>query len=458
MKAFFEKSFFRDVLKLGLPIALHQFLIQSLKLSDSLMVGQLGGAQITAVANGAQVAYFLYLISIGVGAAASMFVSQFHGKGERRGVRQTLALSVCVSVVVSAVFFTASFFFPEWVMRLLTNDADVIDYGVQYLRIDSFSYFFYGLSLVYSYVLKGIKKPRIPLCVSLMTVTIKITVSYLLIFGKLGLPALGVRGAAIGTIAALGVEAITLIVICQRRMEVRLRRRNFLFRNGAFVLQYLKFGSPTILYETIWGIGNFSFVLLYNRLGDTAATAMSIFFSLEKMFNVVFMGIAQSASIMTGSSMGGGKDRQAYAFGRQFFAFAPMLAFALAVLVFALRFMIVSWYNVTPEEGQTLANVLTVFAVGMPFLMVNMVTYLGTFRGGGDVRLTVVVDLLAMYLIGLPAAYLTGMVWKLPVYWVYAAFILLPEMLKAVYAFFRLRSKKWMHNLVKQDDLIKDVK
>jgi putative MATE family efflux protein len=447
-------DFYRNLLKIGAPIMLQQLLIQGMRLLDSLMIGSLGEKAVIAVGNAAQISFLMFIFLFGVGSSASVFASQFWGKGDCAGIKKTLSLSVFLSLIIALPFFLCAQLIPEAVMALINPDAEIVRLGAAYLRIDSISYFFFSMTLVFTSALKGTRQTRLPLITSFIAVLVNAFLNWVFIFGNFGMPRLGVSGAAIGTTTALILEFFMIYALFNRKKNpVRMRFRDITVKDREFIRHFMKNSMPVIINEVLWAIGNFGYTLLFNRMSETAAAAMAIFVVLERMCYVVYIGLGHSACILVGNKVGAGDKAGAYEYGKRLLRAGVVCALVIGAAVFMLRGGIASIYNVADATKHALSMVLAMFSLISWTSIFNYVSIVGILRGGGDTRFAAVIDIVGMYALSLPAAYLLGLVAHLPVYIVYLGLVLAGEIFKLTLGLIRFRSRKWIRNLVDQNEI-----
>lgn len=448
-----KEDFISNIFLVGAPIMLQQLLIQGMRLLDSLMIGSLGEKAVIAVGNAGQVSFLMFVFLFGIGSSASVFTSQFWGKGDHEGIKKTFSLSILISLIIALPFFIFSQFFSTMVMAMMNPDKEIIALGAAYLRIDSISYFFFSLTLVFTSVLKGTRQTRLPLITSFIAVGVNAFLNWVFIFGNLGMPKLGVSGAAIGTTTALILEFFMIYSLYKRkRNPVHMRLKEITFKDKEFVKHFMKNAAPVIINEVLWAVGNFGYVLLFNRMNDTAAAAMAIFVVIERMCYVVYIGIGHSACILVGNKIGERDEASAYIYGKKFLRLGVLCALILGVALFLLRDGISSIYNISEATRQSLSYVMIAFSLISWTSVFNYVNIVGVLRGGGDTRYAAFVDLGGMYALSLPVAYILGLVIQSPVWIVYFCMVLAGELFKFILGLRRFRSKKWIRNLVEQNE------
>lgn len=454
MKELTDAGFIKNTIKIGAPIMLQQFLVQGMRLLDSLMIGSLGQKEVLAVGNAGQVSFLMYVFLFGVASSAGVFTAQFWGKGDIPGIRRTLSLSAVIALIIALPFFMGGFFFPEAIMYFMNPDGEIVRLGASYLKIDSLSYFFFAATIIINSVLKGTRQTKLPLLTSFIAVSLNASLNWVFIFGNFGMPRLGVAGAALGTAVAFAAEFVLVYIFSQRKKNpVRMRVKEIELGNREFRSHFLKHSIPIMLNEILWSLGNFGLVLIFNRMGETAAAAMAIFVVLERMCFVVYNGLAHSAGIFVGNYIGAKNEQKAYDYAKRFLFAAIACSLALGALIVLIRGGVISLYNISGESAGLLSCIIIVYGATSWLSVFNFTSIIGVFRGGGDTKFAAFIDLAGMYFFSLPIAYVLGVVMRLPVFWVYLAMIVIGDGFKMVLGIARFKSRKWINNIVEASEI-----
>ena len=248
-----NKAFYKNFILIALPIAFQNLITTLVNLVDNLMIGQLGDVPIASVGLANKVFYIYTIIVFGICSGASAFISQFWGKKDMQGIKRVVFIDVFASFALSILFFFPSFFAPEYLMKLLTNDLEVIKEGAVYLKIIAPSFLLTGVIFAFSYALKSLEHPKIPLFASIISILVNTSLNYLLIFGKFGMPQLGVAGAAIGTLCARIVEALFIFFFTYKKLGFLFEKfREYRGITKSFLAKFSGKVLPVIANETLW--------------------------------------------------------------------------------------------------------------------------------------------------------------------------------------------------------------
>lgn len=436
------------MLGLALPIAFQQLITAGMNMVDVLMVGQLGEASIAALGLANQVFFLLILFLFGVTSGMAIFTAQYWGHGDVESIRKVLGMSLTVSVGVGLLFTIAALFIPERIMRFYTEDLEVIALGSGYLRIVGFSYIFMAITTSYFAVLRSIMLVKMTVVVSVIAIVLKTGLSYLLIFGIGGFPALGVRGAAVGTAIGWVFEcALIITLVYALKSPLAANPITFFRFDRPFLGRVLKTVMPAAANEVFWSVGITIYNAVYARIGTDAIAAIQINATIEQVANVMFIGLGNACAVMIGNKIGEGEQGAAFDYGRRFLVMGIVMAlFAGGIIVF-IRDPIIGLYEISSSAADSARRLMLIFSLTAWVRSINFILFVGALRAGGDTRFAMFMEIFSIWVIGVPAALIGGFVLKLPVYGVYML-VLLEEVVKVFIITHRFRSRKWIHDLV----------
>jgi putative MATE family efflux protein len=445
-----DAKFFRAMLAIALPVAFQQLISASMNMVDVLMVGQLGETSIAALGLANQVFFLLILFLFGVTSGMAIFTAQYWGKGDVESIRLVLGISLSISLLVGGIYCLVALLAPETVMGFYTQDQDVIRLGASYLRIVGFSYLIVPVVTSYLAVLRSVTLVKLAAFVTVSALLFKAGISYLLIFGKFGLPALGVRGAAIGTTLGWTFQLILLfILVYTQRTPLAANPLSFFRFDRAFVFRVLKTSMPAAINELFWSFGITVYNAVYARIGTDAIAAVNINATIEDLFFVLFIGLGNACAVMVGNKIGAGDKDVSYEYGQRFLTLGILGALLAGTVVILIRepFIGLGWYDISPAAADNLRMLMLVFSFSLWLRVHNFMLFIGALRAGGDTRFAMFMEIFSIWAVGVPMALLGGFVFHLPVYWVYVM-VLAEEAVKAIVIQFRFHSRKWIHDLV----------
>jgi len=446
---FIDKEYYRRLYKIALPIALQQFIMSSLNMVGVMMIGQLGAVPVAAVGLANQIFFLLNLMLFGITSGSAMFTAQLWGKRDILNIRKVLGLALSLGLTAGMFFLIIAEFFPAGALSIYSKDPSVITLGSDYLRIIGFSFLLYAISFCYSAVLRSTGDVQTPLLVTFTALSINTLLSYILIFGKLGLPSMGVHGAAIAVLASRIVECSSLLWLTYRKDSPAAGKIREMFSyNLVFASKVLKPVLPVVANEILWSMGTTAYSIVYARISTDAIAAMNIVGSIDQMALVLFNAIGHACAILVGNRIGAGEEGQAFRYAARSEALGIMGALGIGSLVLVSSNSILSLYNVPPTVIDYAHRVLTILGLLLWLRASNMILFIGIFRSGGDTRFALILDGVIIWVVGVPLAFAGAFLFHLPVYWVYLL-VMSEEITKWSLGVYRFFSRKWIHNLAK---------
>ena len=446
-----DRAFLKEMLVIAVPISFQQLINASLNMIDVIMVGQLGEASIAALGLSNQVFFVLILLLFGTTSGMAIFTAQFWGKQEIEPIRKVLGMSIIATSLFALIFTLAATLIPRTVLGFYTNDTEVIEIGAQYLSIVGLSYIPVAIATSYVAVMRSIQLVRMTVIATVSALIFKTILGYMLIFGYGGFPALGVRGAAIGTASGWTLELILLIglVYTQKTPLAAKSLRTLFSFDMAFFARVLKTTMPAMANELFWSVGITTYNAIYAHIGTDSIAAVNVNATMEELGFVVFMGLGNACAVMVGNRIGAGKKEEAYETVRRVIILSVSAAWVVGLIVILLRDTVVGLYDLSPSGEHNVRMLMLMMACTLWIRMFNFSTFIGALRAGGDTRFALLMELCSIWLIGVPAAYFAAFVLHLPVYYVYL-FVILEEVAKAFVSGWRFRSRKWIHDLVNE--------
>lgn len=445
-----DRQFLVKAARIACPVALQGMLNTIVNMVDTMMIGSLGATSIAAVGLANKVFFVMTLLIFGIVSGSGILAAQYWGSQDMKNIRRVLGLALLLAEGAALLFFLPAVFCPQIMMRIFTTGHDTIRIGALYLTVVAFSYPFIALSNTYVAMLRAVNQVKEPVIISSCTILINIFFNYTFIFGHFGAPAMGVAGAALATLIARIVEAIALLfVVYGRKSPIACRFREMFGYSKAFIGQFVRTASPVIANEFTWGLGVTMYSLAYGRMGDNAVAAITIATTIQDIASVLFQGLSAATAVILGNEMGAGKLKRAERYAKNFLILQFLITIGAAILCLLLRWKIIGFYNITQAVAMDVSRCLIVFALFMPFKMFNYVNIVGVLRSGGDTKVCLFLDCSGVWIIGVPMAFIGGLLLYQPIYIVYAM-VSLEEIYKTVLSYIRYRQKKWLRNLAKE--------
>ena len=444
-----DRVFLKKAVTIALPVAMQGMLNTVVNLVDNLMIGSLGSTAIASVGLANKVFFVYSLLVFGVVSGSGILAAQYWGNGDVKNIRKVLGLALMISLAAACLFLVPARLNPGLMMRIFTTSEASISMGASYLAVAALTYPFYAVTTSYVAMLRAVNRVKAPVIISCFTIFINIIFNYILIYGKFGAPALGVVGAAIATLLARVTEAVAILcVVYITKSPLACRIRELFGYSKAFLKQFFVTALPVIMNEFVWGLGTTIYSMAYGRMGDDAVAAITIATTIQDIVVVLFQGLSAATAVILGNEMGAGKLERAERYAKNFFLLQFIVTVAAAVVCVAGRWGVISLYQpgISDSVAMDVSRCLIMFACFMPFKMFNYVNIVGVLRSGGDTRMCLFIDTSGVWVIGIPLAFLGGLVLKQPIYVVYGM-VMLEEVYKTVLGYWRYRQKKWLKNL-----------
>ena len=444
-----RKDFYRRVFVLVLPMALQNLINVGVTAADVVMLGRIGEKVLSGCSLGGQIFWILSLFLFGSTSGASVLIAQYWGKKDLESIEKIMGIVVLMTTGAGLLFMIAALLIPGRIMYLYTNDTEVIEQAVRYIRIVAFTYPISAFTMGYLNMLKSVERVTISTVIYGISLLINIAANSLLIFGLFGLPVLGIRGAAIGTLIARIVELLILIYYIKRfRPEVKVKWKNLIHLESVLWKDFLYYASPVIINEIFWGVGYSANTAIVGRLGSSVVAANSVAQVTRQLSMVVGFGIAGATAIMIGKAIGEGKKELAELYGKRFTMLGLLCGVGGALVILLLRPVIAWGMDFGGEADQYMRlflNMMAVYVIGQSF---NSTCVVGIFRSGGDTRFGMILDMSTMWFGSILFGALAAFVFHLPVPVVYAI-LLSDEMIKVIPCLLRYRKKKWLKDVTR---------
>lgn len=445
-----DRNFYRSFAVLCLTLMLEQAVILSVNLADNIMLGRYSESALSGVAAVNQIQFVLQQIVFGVSSGMIVLGSQYWGQKRTGEIRMLSSIAMRAALGVAIALFIAVSLFPEQTLRLFTRDAAIVAEGVAYLKIIRFTYLFFAASSILLGTMRVVESVQIALRVSLLSLVLNCSINYVLIYGRFGAPEMGVRGAAIGTLAARIVELFVFAwYVFVRDRRVSMQPSDFFSADREMARDFFRVASPVILTQTLWGLANALQTVILGHMSDVAIAAQSISSNVFLLLKVASVGASSAAAILIGKAIGEGKDLSVLKeYTRTLQALFVVIGLVLGAALMIIRVPLLRVYNIS-DETRALANAYMIIqSVVLVTMSYQMPTNGGIIRGGGDTRFVMILDLISIWGIVLPFSCLAAFVWRLsPI----IVIILLnsDQVFKCVPAFIRVNSYKWIKRLTR---------
>ena len=439
-----KRSLRKEIVRLALPIALQQFMTALVGACDAIMLGKLSQDAMSAVSLATQVTFVFNLFMFAFMAGENMFVAQYYGKGDYTGISQVFSLVTKICGCIAVVFLAGTLFFPEQLMRSLTNEETLIVLGSEYLRVIGISYVFSGIAQIFLAIMKNCGAVNMSTLINGVMVILNIALNAVFIFGLSGFPKMGIKGAALATVLATVVQFLWSVgyVLC------RIRAVKFSLRSCEKKLfgRFWQKTVPLLINNLAWGIGFSMYSVIMGHLGTDAVAANGIA-NISKNLVVCFcLGLGNAGSIIVGNRLGADRLQEAKEVGETLTKTAIIAGIVSGLVLIALSPFITKMVDLTPTARGYLQKMLLISSYYIAGKSVNCMTIGGIFAAGGDSKFGMLCDSVTLWCIIVPLGCICAFILKLPVMVVY--FVLnLDEIIKLPVVYKHYKKYKWIKNL-----------
>lgn len=443
------KDLYKWVLSLTAPMALQNIITYSVGLADNLMVGSLGELALSGVYVASQLQNILHMLVIGLSAAMSILSTQYWGKKDTDSMKKIIGIALKFSLAAGLIFLLATLVFPEQILRLFTNEEEVLPEAMKYLKYFRYTFVFFSITQCLISAMRSVERVRIGMYLSIVTFFVNVFLNWVLIFGNLGAPALGVEGAAIATLAARAA-ALPIIIYYVRFVDDRLKIRfKELFKTDLLLLKdFFRYGFPVLLGDIFWGINLAVQGAIVGRLGPTALASVSIANTIFSMMSVAVYGSAGASAIIIGKTVGSGDYDLVREYAKKLQVLFLIIGVLSGLLMFAAKDLILLLYNISDDTVKMASQFLTVLSIMLVGTSYQMSSLTGIVRAGGAINFVLINDLIHVWLIVIPSALLAAFVFHAPPVVVFAC-LKIDQILKCLVAVVKVNRFKWIKNLTR---------
>lgn len=443
-----SRVFYRTVAALVVPMALQNLINVGVQSADVVMLGRVGEEVLSAASLAGQVQFVMMLIFFGLSSGAAVLCAQYWGKGDTRTIEKVMSIALRIAACVALVFFTAAMLIPITLMRIFTPDAEVIAYGVQYLRYAAPGYLIIAFTNTYLNIMRSVEKVIISTIVYFISLVVNVILNAVLIFGLLGVPAMGIAGAALATTLARAVELLIVVGYAVHNPILRLHKKDFFTSHGQLLKDFLRYAMPTTLNEMLWGLAISANAVIIGHLGAQAVAANSVAQVVRQLATVVSFGVANAAAILVGKAIGAGDEPLARRNASRMLRLSFFTGLVGGGLILLIRPFVANTMNLSPEADGYLRYLLLLMSVYVVFQALTGCLVVGILRGGGDTRFGLFLDAGTMWGFSIVWAALAAFVFHAPIEVVFAI-ILCDEAIKVPIGLLRYKSGRWLRNVTR---------
>ena len=450
-----DDVFYRQIFKLVLPIVIQNLLSAAVSSADVVMLNYVGQSSISAVSLASQYANVLFMVFYGLGTGATMLCAQYYGKGDMKAIQVVEGIALRFSLGFAMLFAGAAFFFPEGMMRLFTNDGELIAIGASYLRFMSVSYLCWGIIEVYLAVLRSIGRVTVSTAMNVLAFSLNIVLNAVFIFGLFGAPKLGAMGVAIATSASRLIELAACFAVSAASRDIKLDFRYLFARNRLLFSDFVRLSLPALGNDISWSVAFSMYSVIMGHMGTDAVAANSFVVVVRNFGTILCFGMASAGGILLGNVIGEGKLEEARADAGKLMKLTVLTGAVGGLIVLAATPFVLKYATLTENAMHYLKYMLLINTYYVMGAAVNTTLIAGVFRAGGDSRFGFICDTIDMWCYAVPLGFLAAFALKLPVLWVY--FLLCTdEFVKWPWVIRHYRSGKWLNNITRDDLFIEN--
>lgn len=443
-----DRSFYRSLVTLAVPISLQNLVTFAVGFADNLMIGSLGDDAISGVYVGGQLQSVLQMFIGGIEGAILILAAQYWGRKDRESIRKVVSIGVKFALGVGILMTLVAVSFPEWTIRIFTQDPGVIREGAAYVQIVGFTYLFFSISQVMIAAMRSVETARVGLYISLIAMVVNVSLNYVFIFGHLGFPAMGVRGAAIATLISRVVEmcaSVGYVFFVDKKLRFGLRD---LFRTDRQLLRdFIRYGLPVIGGQVVWSVNMLANTKILGYYSAEVIAAASITGMLHNLIYVWMNGLSSAVGIITGKTVGAGLYEKMKEYSKtvqMIFLFVGLISGAA---VFLARDGFISLYNASPEAQEYSRQFINVISVTIIGTCYQAACLFGLVKSGGDISFVFKNDSIFVFLVVIPSSLLAMWLGAPP--WVVFACLKCDQILKCFVALVKINRYNWMKNLTR---------
>ena len=410
-----DPDFYRTFFSLMIVIGLQQLAGLMVNLADNIMLGRYTELALSGATLVNQIQFLLQQIISCIGMGIVVLASQYWGERRTEPIRRIISLGCKIGLVIGIIFFLTTQLFPSQILSLLTNDTVILNEGLKYLKIISWTYLIFSISKSLMYSLQSVETAMIGTVMEVSTICINVCINTCLIYGKFGFPELGIEGAAIATVISRSIELFIIIIyILKIDRKLHMKIKDFFTLDHFYLNDYIKVAAPTIISGLMWGIAQFAQSAVLGHINAATIAANSIAVIVFQIFAVFGMGCANVTSVMTGKYIGEKKFEYIRCYAKSMQALFILLGFISGLALFLSKEAIVAFYNITPEAQHLALQFITILSVTTLGTCYEYPVESGIISGGGTTEYAAIVDNLFMWLFTIPFAAMSAFVWHFP--------------------------------------------
>ena len=442
-----QEHFFKTVCALAIPVALQSMLQSSFSMVDQIMIGQLGEINVAGVGLAGKFASIYSVVISAIGAVAGIMIAQYLGQKNRSEVRRSFFTNLLLGAGIAGMFMVICTLFPNQIMGAYTKDVQTRQAAAEYLMLVSGTFVPMAGATLLSTLFRCLEKPRLPLYASILSALLNTGLNYILIFGKLGISPMGVRGAAFSTVISQCANFLLMfLMLSQNGSLLKSNEGEPTVTLRMNWKQYWSMLLPLLVCEVVWSLGENVYAAIYGHMSTDASAAMTLTNPIQGLVIGALCGLSQAASVIIGKLLGSGENEEAYWSAKKLLVYGAIGSVFLSIIVIFTSKAYVGIYQVDNVVKAMTVQILFAYAIVVPFKVLNMILGGGIIRSGGQTKYVMFIDMVGTWCFGVPLGLLSAFVWKLSIPYVY--FLLsLEECIRFGISLIVFHRRKWMNQL-----------
>lgn len=448
-----DTGFYKTILRLSLPAAFQSLINLLVVLADNMMVSQLDpqGLSFAAVVQSNSVTNLAIALLTGLAGGSIVLISQYWGKSDTARIKEVASAGMLLNILVALAFVLLVNLFPRPILHIVINRKEeaAVAIALRYLPLVCLSYLPYAVTASLIAMLKGIEIVRVTVYTTITSLLVNVSLNYVFIFGKLGLPAMGVRGAALATVLARVVEMLLVIWYCTKSQKALDFKLGMIRHQAGWAWRdYARYGLPVGITDAQWAVVGMLKMVIIGQLGILMSTAAGVTDSLMNLGTLFTFSLAGGAAVMVGKAVGENDIPRVKEYANTIQVMFLFIGVFMAALVFLIRKPFIGLYGLNAQTSALSERMVSLCALTLIGTSYHASCFVGINRGAGDSRFVMMVDMVCGWLIVLPSAFLGAFVLHLPLAWVYFL-TRVDQTFKWIIARRRLMGDKWIHHVTR---------
>ena len=441
-----NKQFYKSLFALVIPITIQNFLNSAVSFADVFMLGFVGQSALSAVSLANQYQFILQGVFFGISSGITMLCSQYWGKKDLKSIQAVMGIALRIALVFTGIVAFCAVVFPKQLMLVYTNEPELVNTGIVYLRIIGISYFIMSFSQVYESTLRSVERAHVSTIISTLALSLNIFLNAVFIFGLFGFPKLGVAGVALATLIARSIEFVLCMLDLLSGKIFKLNLKILFGRHKLLFQDFLRYSIPALGNDILWTLAFSTYSIILGHMSSDIVAANAVATNIRNLCTILCFGMSAGGSVLLGKMIGAQKLKEAELCAKRLCRSTLLISIATGLLILALRPLMLHLFHLNTVASGYLNIMLFISSYYILGQALNTLLIAGIFRAGGDSRFGLICDTIDMWAVSVPLVFLSAFVFKFPPMVVY--FILcLDEFWKMPFVFKRYRSRKWLKDI-----------